>query len=1136
MNMDREYSQFEFLSKYDQEIVIQYLGSLHLCEFNSPFASRQSRLIIQALINCDGTEKINDSFGNLIKENYRQEFTEDPQEYLYVDCVHSTKRTYRVFPGLFANFHNNLTRLFELSDKLSVKSDDQKLVNFLLELSDIIAGRMGYVRYTLGNPQAEEIVYLDIEKSRKISQNLIFSREEISQIAYRNGLSYNDICVLLYVHCKQKLIDFELKRQGYSPVETNPLYKLNNGSIFVIQPSALLSAAHRIMINSLKKLLPNSFSVEYHKELTIDLTHCTSETKESNKGYGDIDDGTFLLFRVDKDKLLVVIIVSDIILSNMNSCVLPIKSFFSQQFAKDKIHYIFTHNSLELGVYYEVKSDYILVDFDDLKVMLSLKDLSLRDIWYYCEDRANLNVKLIGQEIDLFASYLQNKHTFYTEVTYTTIISEIGNALGLRYNVRRNRDVHYLVFKGKSYLMEHYFGFPITVPLYLLCGSHSQYEQFGELRNSSIRFCIDRENPYSTLCCEISKSILIWLYAIEYRFNKAIIFGDIQIVIDLSDDKETTLLCDCQRNWFKFTLSLKSFHAEEDIRERYILYQFLSRLYAIGVTVDDSFIDMIFTVFSESHGAILQMCDYDDILLENDGHMNFYSVNDRCCDFVLTEIANHLNLKGKEIILDGNESKKIALKIQDFLGKKIDMILKVYSNALFYQLLELHHSLQYWKFNSINRFYSIDSVFRYVGEKFENQLQFADIYTETDNLTTFIIERIVRNNFISMQGVSPSLEEIDMLYAYAKQYYIICQYLDLASTGRKDATLTILKNGRFTLPVLLLNKYLKYFRMLREEEYNNVNYKKIKSELFPEYSIQKNDDAFYRAFMEEFDLSYDSYINICKICIDFSADQGGIACMKVADFSHLVSTEINKFDYNIFKDKFILSKDVASKISKYSEFYPHRYNRVFQVSSRPWIEYHDHIYFSSKSISTSSRILLDRICNAVLVAQSPGMKSYLGTIRDRKGHDFNSALFKYVKDHASSEIVVKLEVKICQGKTLDADKDYGDIDLLIIDTKSKIIKCVEAKDFVESRYLWQLLDQEKKIIGALPKVCSRDNWCRNNIRQFSKICHLVDDSYTIQTVFLTYNLQPETFDKSGPYKNIKFVSLIDLIKDPKMLL
>ena len=191
---------------------------------------------------------------------------------------------------------------------------------------------------------------------------------------------------------------------------------------------------------------------------------------------------------------------------------------------------------------------------------------------------------------------------------------------------------------------------------------------------------------------------------------------------------------------------------------------------------------------------------------------------------------------------------------------------------------------------------------------------------------------------------------------------------------------------------------------------------------------------------------------------------------------------------------------------------------------------------SMNGISTSSRILLDRICNAVLVAQSPGMKSYLGTIRDRKGHDFNSALFKYVKDHASSEIVVKPEVKICQGKTLDADKDYGDIDLLIIDTKSKIIKCVEAKDFVESRYLWQLLDQEKKIIGALPKVCSRDNWCRNNIRQFSKICHLVDNSYTIQTVFLTYNLQPETFDKSGPYKNIKFVSLIDLIKDPKMLL
>lgn len=70
----------------------------------------------------------------------------------------------------------------------------------------------------------------------------------------------------------------------------------------------MLSAAHRIMINSFKELLPNSFSAEYHKELTIDLTHCTPETKVSNMGYGDIEDGTFLLFRVDKDKLLVIIV------------------------------------------------------------------------------------------------------------------------------------------------------------------------------------------------------------------------------------------------------------------------------------------------------------------------------------------------------------------------------------------------------------------------------------------------------------------------------------------------------------------------------------------------------------------------------------------------------------------------------------------------------------------------------------------------------------------------------------------------------------------------------------------------------------------------------------------------------------
>ena len=193
------------------------------------------------------------------------------------------------------------------------------------------------------------------------------------------------------------------------------------------------------------------------------------------------------------------------------------------------------------------------------------------------------------------------------------------------------------------------------------------------------------ESSHTEVSLPIRKRPVLWVrYA---RIAAAIVVA--VLFYYLPEDKETTLLCDCQRSWFKFTLSLKSFYAEEDKRERYILYQFLSRLYTIGVTVDDGFIGMISTVFSESHGAILQMCDYDDILLENDGHMNFYSVNDRCCDFVLTEIANHLNLKGKEIILDGNESKKIALTIQDFLGEKIDMILKVYSKALFYQLLEL---------------------------------------------------------------------------------------------------------------------------------------------------------------------------------------------------------------------------------------------------------------------------------------------------------------------------------------------------------------------------------------------------------------------------------------------------------------
>ena len=95
---DRDLEQFKFLQTYDKESVLKYIGALHLYRENSSFASRLSRLTIQALLNCRGEDLVNDSFGEQIVDNYTYETFEAPQEFLFVDTVHSTRKTYRGLP------------------------------------------------------------------------------------------------------------------------------------------------------------------------------------------------------------------------------------------------------------------------------------------------------------------------------------------------------------------------------------------------------------------------------------------------------------------------------------------------------------------------------------------------------------------------------------------------------------------------------------------------------------------------------------------------------------------------------------------------------------------------------------------------------------------------------------------------------------------------------------------------------------------------------------------------------------------------------------------------------------------------------------------------------------------------------
>lgn len=93
------------------------------------------------------------AFQKEIEKNYSHDVNEDPQEYMFVDLVHTPNGSYRVYPGIFTFLQYNLTRLFELAEFEKIEGKAFSPVYALLELSDTLAQKAGMKRYEIGDKE-----------------------------------------------------------------------------------------------------------------------------------------------------------------------------------------------------------------------------------------------------------------------------------------------------------------------------------------------------------------------------------------------------------------------------------------------------------------------------------------------------------------------------------------------------------------------------------------------------------------------------------------------------------------------------------------------------------------------------------------------------------------------------------------------------------------------------------------------------------------------------------------------------------------------------------------------------------------------------------------------------------------------
>jgi len=260
-------NQFNFLKKYSKFEILQFISSLQAFSENSSHFLRLSVLQKNAMLKCKGNKHLNIyDVSKEIERHYAFDVKTDPQEFMFVELVHTPKGSYKVFTGSLSNQQYNLTRLLYIAKVTNINSRLLNIIYLLLDISDQLATKFGYARYEAGNKESEKIYYPNYKEYTQLTKSLLLTKSELSYLLEKYELNLNDIEGIVYKELENRKKIKECS-QDNNLIDYFPLYKINSDYL-ILQPSSLLCCAFvkciTILANEMgkKNLKKNIFKIQ----------------------------------------------------------------------------------------------------------------------------------------------------------------------------------------------------------------------------------------------------------------------------------------------------------------------------------------------------------------------------------------------------------------------------------------------------------------------------------------------------------------------------------------------------------------------------------------------------------------------------------------------------------------------------------------------------------------------------------------------------------------------------------------------------------------------------------------------------------------------------------------------------------
>ena len=1119
--------------------MLKYLSYLSVLQENSSFCYRLEMALVEAYLQWRRGKYDWSRIDRILEDGNPQE---DPQERLFVETVNTPTASYKVFSAFYLTHKYLLSQLLFLAHKEKIYQSKLAIVYAILEISNEIANRYNYDRNVCGKYDAESVYTSNYKEYGKCGSYNSFSKTEVSSILAKYQVEEKHLQPLLLC-LKRKEYEKELSQLGHSDTfELHPFLKLDNGEYLVMFPANLLRLAYRLCYGILvKELGEKTFLSLIEKEMIQETGFLLQNGYGSFIRQNNYQDTPFLWFRFDEDKVANVAIVLADKKADLEQAVKDSETAIKQEFpSKNIFTFMVTQGMAEEDPFMTFSRDVTRFSVEELWIVMGQDRMNLLNLYYYDQDKLDLNFSPFTQEIDRFAYYCSKHCTFYRDEMPYNIFVYIGYALSMREIYLCRHDEHIVQYapRGCHVMVKHYADIPKQIPIYSTYMIVKDLLML-QLRNRELWIHLDCKDEFRIFGREATIALMNWGYALEKKLGIDSISNTlyVELLILPGRDYEWEKIDD---NTMKFCVPEEIMSSDASTLERDLMCQFFKAVQDCGFTTCESLSDNALMVFDSAPGRFIQIGKSENVTVidEKDGVDSCYYVNSRYCDKVLSEIADFLSMKGVEQTFDFAESRKIMIRVSDYILAEVKKLLaEMNTQLLLTNLLELHHAMIYWSKLTQQRYESLSKAYSFLDATFDNQLDYVNEYSEMNTLTQGMIETIVLNG-IHNTGRKPRLDKLDRLFALMHFSLNMGVYMDQLGEKIKGSELTILKNGRLVMPRPVIDKLNAYFYRLRELSMSNPDlYTKLHN-LIPTSSIDINDDTFVKAYKAQFGISFEKYCKILTASIDYANDNNKPVMVLPEEkfFEKVCAGIFDEEEEKAFMANFVLTKDLNNGDLKFSDKWVQRFNRPVQITARPWILFEGNIYYSTKTLYESWMIRVERLNNGTVVNTTQEMQAFVSKVNNKKGHEFTLNLKRLYESLSLDYLYVGADVEIMPGKPLNSTKQFGDIDILLINKKTKQIICIEAKNFSESRTVYELIQQNRKIVTKeLSHVIDRDMWCKDNVDKFKLYVPEVDAQYSVKTIFLTYHENAYKYFEHNQVNDITFLSAIDIVGDPMIV-